>query len=188
MLVPIARAAAIIGVIAAGILIVVAHRRRPEFVASDVALSVYFTYPTRGLMTSAYAAIAVALCSTAAALTTTAYGANLITAAACCIAAVLLIPVVATTQRSTVTIRREATRRAHRYAAFSAFLTIGIAMVASTYNAINEFDAPLAVLGFLGITLVVSVLKGKSAPLHGLKQRLLLAILGLWVVTIALTG
>lgn len=188
MPITIARMVAIVGVVAAGTLIVVAHRRRPELRESEIALSVYFTAPTRGTMTAAYAAIMAALLSTAFTLATTMHAAALATAVACCAGAALLVPVVATTPREATIIRSEATRRVHRYAAAAAFVAAGVAMAVSACAAIAEGNAPVAILGCLGAVLVIRVLRSRPGAEHGLWQKRLLAALGLWIVSIAIAG
>ncbi len=184
----IARVIAISGVILAGVLIVIAHRRRPELRASEIALSVYFTAPTRAIMVSAYAAIMAALLSTAFVLAIDMQATPFVSAMACCAGAVLLAPVVATTQRDAAIMRSEAVRRIHRHAAAAAFVAVGVAMVASACAAITEADAPVATLGVLGAVLVARVLRSKPGAGYGLRQKLMLATLGLWIVSIAMTG
>jgi len=184
----IARVVASICVIVAAVLILIAHRRRPELPASEIALSVYFTDPTRSIMISAYAAIAAALFSVSVVVTTQVRTTTAVIAVACCIGAILLAPVVATTQRDITMTRSEATRRVHRYAAASSFAAIGVALAASAYAAIVDADMPVAILGFFGTIVVARVLQHKQASTHGLRQKILLAILGLWIITIAVTG
>ena len=139
-------------------------------------------------MTSAYAAIVVALSSTAFVLTTHTHIAATVTAVACCAGAVLLLPVVATTQRNATVVRSEAIRLVHRYAAAAAFVAVGVAMAVSAYAAIAEANALIAILGFLGSVLVIRVLWSKPGAVYGLRQKLLLATLGLWIVSIAMAG
>lgn len=184
----IARVVASVCVIVAAVLILIAHRRRPELPASEIALSVYFTDPTRKIMISAYAAIAAALFSVSVIVTTQIRATATAIAAACCIGAVLLVPVVATTQRDITMTRSEATKRIHRYAAASAFAAIGVAMAVSAYVAIVDVDVPIAVLGLFGTTMAGRVLQRKQSATHGLQQKIMLAILGLWIITIAVTG
>jgi Sec-independent protein secretion pathway component TatC len=188
MPITIARIVAITGVILAGVLIVIAHRRRPELRASEIALSVYFTDPTRATMTSAYAAIMAALFSTAFALATDMHVAALVTAVACCVGAVLLVPVVATTQRNATIVRSETIKRVHRYAAAAAFVAVGVAMAVSACAAITEANVPVVIFGFFGAALVILVLRSKPGAAHGLRQKILLATLGLWIVVIAIAG
>lgn len=184
----IARVVAIASVILAGAFVVIAHRRRPELPASEIALSVYFTAPTRATMLSAYAAIMAALLSTAFVLTIGTHVAGLVSAVACCVGAVLLAPVVATTQRNATVVRSETIRRIHRHAAAAAFLAVGVAMAMSAYAAIIEADMQIAILGVFGAALVIPVLRSKPGAAHGLRQKLLLATLGLWIMAIAITG
>lgn len=188
MPITIARVVAIVGVILAAVLIMVAHRRRPELGASEIALSVYFTVPTRATMVCAYAGIMAALLSTAFVLTMDMHATALVTAAACCVGAVLLIPVVATTQRHATVARSEVTKRTHRYAAAAAFVAVGVAMTVSACAAIAEANMLVAVLGFVGAVLVIRVLRSKPGAAHGLRQKLTLAILGLWILAITIAG
>ncbi len=90
---PIARIIAVAGVVLAGVLILAAHRRRRELPAREIALSVYFTEPTRAIMTAAYAAIAVALVATACLELDLADRAGAVAAVACVVAAILLASV-----------------------------------------------------------------------------------------------
>lgn len=183
-----ARIFAVVGVILAGVLIIIAHRRRPDLRASEMALSVYFTHPTRAIMFFAYAAIAVALLSTALILFTEIHASAAVTAAACCVGAVLLVPVVATTSPGPMTIRTETTKRVHRHAAAGAFAAVGVAMAVSACAAIADANALVAILGFSGAALVIRVLYGNPGAKHGLRQKLTLIILGLWIVAIAFTS
>jgi hypothetical protein len=176
---------AITGVLLAGILIVVAHRRRPELPASEVALSVYFTAPTRSIMHFAYAAIAAALISVAFLLALNMGVASLVAAVACCIGSALLVPVVATTQRDATILRSDEIRRAHRYAAAAAFASVGVAMAVSVFAAIVRPNAAVPILGALGAVLVILVLRSRPGPTHGLLQKLFLFVLGLWIIEIA---
>jgi hypothetical protein len=184
----IARVAAIACVVLAGALIVIAHRRRPELRASEIALSVYFTAPTRATMTAAYAAIMAALLSAAFVLATDMHPATLVSAAACYVGAVLLAPVIVTTQRNAAIVRSETIKRIHRHAAGAAFVAVGVAMAVSARVAIAETNAPVAMLGLLGAILVALVLRSKPGGGYGLRQKLMLATLGLWIVSIAMTG
>lgn len=184
----IARVVASVCVIVAAVLILIAHRRRLELPASEIALSVYFTDPTRNIMISAYAAIAAALFSVSVVVTTQVRATTAVIAVACCIGAILLAPVVATTQRDITMTRSEATRRVHRYAAASAFAAIGVAMAVSACVAIKDADVPVAVLGLFGTTMVGRVLQRKQSATHGLQQKIMLATLGFWIITIAVTG
>lgn len=183
-----ARFFAVVGVILAGVLIIFAHRRRPELRASETALSAYFTHPTRAIMAFAYAAIAAALLSTAFILSREMNAPAAVAAAACCVGAMLLVPVVATTSRSPLATRTEMTKRAHRYAAAGAFVAVGVAMAVSACTAIADANALVAVLGFFGAVLVIRVIHGNSGAKHGLWQKLLLVILGLWIMASALTS
>ncbi|MFZ5635838.1 MAG: hypothetical protein ACOY82_04555 [Pseudomonadota bacterium] len=188
MPITIARVVAIASILFAGALIVVAHRRRPELRASDIALSVYFTAPTRATMVFAYAAIMAALLSTAFVLAMDRHLATLASAVACCVGAALLAPVAATTQRDATIVRRETIRRIHRHAAAAAFAAVGVAMAVSACAAIAVANAPIAILGLWGAVLVIRVLRSKPGAAHGLRQKCLLAMLGLWIVAIATTG
>ncbi|MFZ5637044.1 MAG: hypothetical protein ACOY82_10740 [Pseudomonadota bacterium] len=188
MPITIARVVTITSVLFAGALIVVAHRRRPELRTSDIALSVYFTAPTRATMVFAYAAIMAALLSTAVVLAMDRHVAAQASAVACCVGAALLAPVVATTQRDVMIVRSETVRRLHRHAAAAAFVAVGVAMAASACAAIAEANAVVVVPGFLGAVLVLRVLRSKPGAAHGLRQKCLLAMLGLWIVAIATTG
>lgn len=185
---PIARILAVAGVVLAGVLILVAHRRRRELPAREIALSVYFTDPTRATMTAAYAAIALALVATACLELDRASGAETVAAVACVVAAILLAPVAWTTQRNALVVRSNAIRRAHRYAAVSAFLAAGVAMAASAVGAITRANMPVLLLGVIGAALVAVVLRSQPGPTYGLWQKLLLGVLGGWIVAVAAAG
>lgn len=180
-----AKILAIACVLLAGILIVVAHRRRPDLLASEVALSVYFTAPTRSIMLSAYAAIATALIFVSFLLALNMGIASLVAAAACCIGSALLVPVVATTQRDATIVRSDEIRRAHRYAATVAFASVGVAMAVSAFAAIDKSNAAIPILGAFGAVLVSLVLTSRPGPMYGLRQKLFLFVLGLWIMAIA---
>jgi hypothetical protein len=180
-----AKIVAIAGVLLAGILIVVAHRRRPDLPASEVALSVYFTVPTRSIMHSAYAAIAAALISVAFLLALNMGIASIVVAVACCIGAALLVPVIATTQRDATIVRSDEIRRAHRYAAATAFASVGLAMAVSVFAVMVKSNAAVPILGAVGTVLVSLVLRSRPGPTHGLRQKLFLFVLGLWIMAIA---
>jgi hypothetical protein len=187
VLIAFASFAAIAGVLIAGVLIGVAHFRRPELPAIEIPLSAYFTYPTRAFMTGAYASIAVALVSTAVVLMADSKVVDVVTALACCAGAVLLGPVAATTQRSATAIRSEATRRVHRYVAVSTFLAVGVAMAVSAYAAIVRANVFIAFPGVLGAILVSIVLCSRPSPVYGLRQKLVLGVLGIWILVIVTT-
>ena len=182
---PIARLAAIASVMLAGVLIGAAHYRRRDLKAREVALSVYFTEPTRVTMATAYAAIAVSLLATARLELDAGTGAGTITAVACTVAAVLLAPVAATTQSNATASRSDATRLTHRYAAVCAFLAAGFAMAASAPAAIASANVPVFFFGVLGAFLVGVVLRSRPSPTYGLRQKLLLGALGGWIVAVA---
>lgn len=188
MLTSTARVIAIISVVLAGVFIVLAHRRRPDLPASEIALSVYFTDPTRALMTSAYAAIAAALLSTAFLLALNMRAALFVAVVACCVGAALLIPVVATTQRNAAVMRSEAIRCVHRYSATAAFLAVGVAMAVSAWSAIGDANVLVAIPAVIGTVLVSQVIRNNLNPPHGRRQRLLFVALGVWIVAIAITG
>lgn len=183
----IARIAAIAGVLIAGVLIGAAHRRRRDLQAREIALSVYFTEPTRATMAAAYAAIAVALLATAWLELDAATTAGTLTAIACTVAAVLLAPVAATTQRNATTVRSEASRLAHRYTAVCAFLAAGVGMVTSALAAFTA-NVPVFLFGVIGAFLVAVVVRSQPGPTYGLRQKLLLAALGAWIVAVAASG
>jgi hypothetical protein len=182
------RIVAIAGVLLAGALIMIAHRRRPDLPASQTALSIYFTDPTRAIMTSAYAAIAGSLVFTAFVIGINTHTASLVAAVACCICALFLIPVVATTQRHATVVRSDAIRRTHRYAAATAFASAGVAMAASSICAAMEGNTSIAMLGAAGVVLVSRTLMSTPGPTHGLRQKQCLVVLGLWIVATAITG
>jgi hypothetical protein len=185
MPITLAKIVAIVGVLLAGILIVAAHRRRPDLPAFEVALSVYFTAPTRSIMHCAYAAIATALISVAFLLALNMSIASLAVAVACCIGSALLVPVVVTTQRDAMIVRSDEIRRAHRYAAAVAFASVGVAMAVSVFAAIVKSNVVVPILGAVGAVLVSLVLRSRPGPTHGLRQKLFLFVLGLWIIAIA---
>lgn len=182
---------AVAGVLIAGVLIGVAHRRRPELPAFGTALSAYFTEPTRATMTVAYAAIAVALVSTAIVLMVDRSVAAVVAAVGSCAGAVLLVPVSATTQRNATTVRSEAIRRVHRYSAVAAFLSVGIAMAASAHPAVARASVPnipVTFFGVLGVVLVGVVLCSRPGATQGLRQKAMLCVLGMWILANAAAG
>lgn len=61
-------------------------------------------------------------------------------------------------------------------------------MGVSACTAIADSNALVAVLGFFGAALVIRVVHGNSGAKHGLWQKLLLVILGLWIVASAFTS
>jgi hypothetical protein len=179
---------AITGVLLACALIIVAHRRRPDLQASETALSIYFTDPTRTIMTCAYAAIAASLVSTSVVIGVNMRADSLVVASACCVSALFLIPVVGTTQRNATVVRSDEIRRAHRYTAVSAFASAGVAMAVSSIYAGIDGNVSVAVLGAAGVVLVSRTLMSKPGPTHGLRQKQFLVVLGLWIVAIAISG
>lgn len=179
---------AITSALLAGVLIVVAHRRRPDLLMSETALSIYFTDPTRGIMTFAYAAIAASLVSTAFVTGINTHTASLVAAVACSVGALFLIPVVATTQRNATVVRSDAVRRIHRFAAATAFASAGVAMAVSAIGAAMRGNTSVALLGVAGVLLVSRTLASKPGPTHGLRQKQFLVVLGLWIVATAITG
>jgi len=180
--------AAITSALLAGVLIVAAHRRRPELLTSETALSIYFTDPTRSIMKFAYAAIAASLVSTAFVIGINKHAASLVAAVACCVCALFLIPVVATTQRNSTIVRSDAIRRTHRYTAATAFASAGAAMAVSAIDAAIGGKTTVAILGIAGVVLVSRALVSKPGPTHGLRQKQFLVVLGFWIVTTAFTG
>ncbi len=186
---PIARLIAVASIILAGVLIGLAHWRRRDLPLREIALSAYFTEPTRSTMNAAYAAIAVALVATALIELHAGGGPGTIAAIACGAAASLLAPVAATTQRDAATVRSDATRRTHRRAAVAAFAAAGVAMAASAVGAFASVDdVPVFSLGVLGAVLVVVVLQSQPGPTYGLRQKLLLGALGGWIMAVAAGG
>lgn len=185
---PIARLIAVASITLAGVLIGLAHWRRRDLPLREIALSAYFTEPTRSTMNAAYAAIAVALVATALIELHAGGGPGMIAAIACGAAASLLAPVAATTQRDAATVRSDATRRTHRRAAVAAFAAAGIAMAASAVGAFASVDVPVFSLGVLGAVLVVVVLQSQPGPTYGLRQKLLLGALGGWIMAVAAGG
>ena len=100
----------------------------------------------------------------------------------------MLIPVAATTQRNATIVRSEAVKRLHRYSAIAVFLAAGIAFAVSACAAVVQTNARVAISGVIGAVLVGIVLGSKPSSVYGLRQRLVLAMLGIWIVAIATTG
>lgn len=169
-------------------LIAIAHYRRPDLPASETPLSIYFTTPTRSIMNSAYATISTSLAFTALIIGKSMHYASLAAALACYVGALSLIPVAATTQRNAVVIRSDATRRAHRYAAATAFASIGMAMTLSAIDAIIATNITVLIISSLGSVLAGRALLSKPGPTHGLRQKLFLSALAFWVIAVAITG
>lgn len=180
--------AAALSVLLACTLIAIAHHRRPDLPGFQTPLSIYFTAPTRSIMNSAYAAIAISLAITASLIGKTMHYASLAASAACCVGALSLIPVAATTQHSAAAPRSEATKRAHRYAAVTAFASIGMAMALSAIDAIFASNLTVLIPGTLGSMLAGRAVLSKPGPTHGLQQKLLLSALAFWIIAVAITG
>ena len=142
-------------------------------------LSAYFAGRSRSIMIAAYVALGAALTATAAILRCDFR--NTLAAVACVSAAWLLIPVAVTTQRVDDVPRSDQARCLHRLTASAAFAAVGGAMASASLS------GPLLIsfLGVLGTALVVLVLASRPGPNYGLRQKLLLAAVAVWIVAVA---